>query len=78
MQLHATPGGESPLPALDNVLGVNKLHSQITSLGDARAKVPLWSLFHDVCGRPDCPVSIDFVGNIWCWCRTSNVRDLCD
>lgn len=31
-----------------------------------------------LCGRADCPVSIDAVGNMWCWCRTVDIRDVCD
>jgi hypothetical protein len=31
-----------------------------------------------LCGRTDCPVSTDAAGNMWCWCRTMDVRDLCD
>ena len=31
-----------------------------------------------LCGRDDCPVSTDAAGNMWCWCRTVDVRDLCD
>jgi len=31
-----------------------------------------------VCGRADCPVSIDAAGNMWCWCRTADIRDICD
>ena len=31
-----------------------------------------------VCGRADCPVVTDDRGNQWCWCRTMDIRDLCD
>jgi hypothetical protein len=31
-----------------------------------------------VCGRADCPVSIDAAGNMWCWCRTADIRDIRD
>jgi hypothetical protein len=31
-----------------------------------------------VCGRTDCPVSVDTAGNMWCWCRTVDIRDICD
>jgi hypothetical protein len=31
-----------------------------------------------LCGRVDCPVSIDAAGNMWCWCRTVDIRDICD
>lgn len=31
-----------------------------------------------LCGRAGCPVSIDAAGNMWCWCRTVDIRDICD
>lgn len=31
-----------------------------------------------LCGRDDCPVSTDAGGNMWCWCRTADIRDICD
>ena len=30
------------------------------------------------CGRAECPVSTDAEGNTWCWCRTADIRDICD
>jgi hypothetical protein len=31
-----------------------------------------------LCGRADCPVSTDAAANMWCWCRTADIRDICD
>ena len=31
-----------------------------------------------LCGRDDCPVFTDAAGTMWCWCRTVDIRDLCD
>jgi hypothetical protein len=33
--------------------------------------------FSHLCGRADCPTSVDRAGNRWCWCREVDARDIC-